>query len=153
MRQGDPDSVTFPIALDSNLVLNNGAINEVLNINRAPRSNFYTPQSVYLQPVIQRLVSELIPDADAFERVFDEFETLIAMSYLKAGGSGMPIGQFAYRGHRSMFGSGVPERLEADLSREGESWGPITGGVLDSVDEARAVLAALKEQLSRYQFL
>jgi len=32
-------------------------------------------------------------------------------------------------------------------------YGVKPGGVLDSVDEARAVLAALKEQLSRYQFL
>ena len=51
------------------------------------------------------------------ERVFHMSpEAILAIAYIQSGGSGVPLGPYAYRGNRSMVGRGVPERSAAELT-------------------------------------
>lgn len=86
------------------------------------------------------------------ERALDTFEALLAAHFIADGGRGVPTGQFAYRGHRSLVGKGRRERLLAELERDGPGWGPVAGGLFDSAEQARETLEALQARLAEFHF-
>lgn len=143
-----PDQMQpVPVVLNGPEVLDEADINKVLNIDGKRRTDYYAPASVYLQTVLRPLLKDLVPDDQEFERAFDTFEALLALRFVVDGGAGLPRGSYNYRGRRSFFLPGVPERLKADLEAEGPRWGPVAGKVFDTPEEAARALEEMVKRL------
>jgi pyrimidine deaminase RibD-like protein len=143
-----PDEMLpVPEVLNGPEVLDRVEIEAVLNIGAGRRDHF-APESVYIQGRLRSLMSDLIRGDDEFERAFDTFEALLGLRYIVEGGAGLPAGSYTYRGRRSFGLAGVPERLRAELDRDGPRWPPVAAGVFESVDEARRALDAMAVRLA-----
>ena len=149
---GDDDTLSAPRVLSGPKVLDHNATAVVLNIGAERRAASSTPGSVWLQAEVRPLLADVVPGDAEFERAFDTFEALLAARYVADGGRGVPTGQYAYRGHRNFVGKGVPERLLAELERDGPAWGPVAGGIFDSAELAREALEGLQARLAEFQF-
>lgn len=151
-----PDELLpVPVALNASEVLDRTEMNLVLNIGVEQPMRFHVPESVYLERKLKALVSDLVVGDAEYQLAFDSFECLLALRYIVEGGDGLPAGSFMYRGKRSFTMSGVPERLRLELGTEGAGWGPIAGGVFQSVDEATSAFDAMVQRLANaswYEF-
>lgn len=145
--QPDQD-IPLPLALNGPEVLDRVEMNAVLNIGVEQPIRYIAPESVYIQRELKPLVADLIRDDAAYEGAFDTFECLLGLRYILDGGPGLPTGSYSYRGRRSFTMRGVPERLLAELERDGASWPPIAGGVFDGVEDAARALEAMVQRLA-----
>jgi hypothetical protein len=150
---GDEDTAPATFPLNACAVLDHGITNGVLNIGVERRLEYLTPQSIYVQRVLRPLLADLVPGDDQFERAFDTYEGLLAMRYIADGGRSVPTGQYAYRGQRSFVGRGVPERLRAEMQREGAGWAPVASGLFDSSDQAQSAAADLVDRLAEFAWV
>jgi hypothetical protein len=142
------ERLPVPLVLNSSEVLDRVEMNAVLNIGSERPTRFFAPESVYVERALRPLLEDLIKGDDEYQRAFDTFECLLALRYIVDGGDGLPAGSYSYRGRRSFTMVGVPERIRAELDRDGAAWPPIVGGVFDSVDEATRALDAMVQRLA-----
>lgn len=149
---GYEDTLPAPMVLNAPAVLDHTAITGVLNVGAEQPQRYYTPASVFMYRTLRPLVIDLIPGDEEFERAFDLFEALLAMRYVAVGGTGVPTGEYAYRGRRSLVGRGVPEQLQTEMEREGPTWLPLTSGLFDSTEQAQTAMTGLLERLSRFDW-
>jgi len=142
------DRVPVPHVLNGPEVLEPREINGVLNIGAEKTMRYNAPVSVFLQRVLRPLLADLIPGDEEFETAFDTFEALVGLRYIAEGEPGLPAGSYNYRGKRSFMLPGVPERLKAELERDGDSWPPVAAKVFDSAEEAAAAIGAMIQRLA-----
>ena len=121
-------------------------------------SRWGLPLSERVEQVLRPAFREVIPDEEEYERSFDLFEYLLALSYRSvarkqnAFGQWAPIGLFARR-HRLDRENSVMKVTQAEVERLREAWPPYASGLLvgsfDDVVAAKGEVDQLASDVQR----
>ena len=98
----------------------------------------YTPISEYLFKILQPQLDDVLFVGKDYERAFDEFEVLLALSaadllYHREKRIWGPVGRFGWKQDR---GSAPLTRVIDDARTGGENWAPIKAGLFGGQDRA-----------------
>lgn len=111
------------------------------------------PGSDYLFNMLREPLRDLLPDDSEYQRVFDQFEYLLALVYAdfheKEGrGFRAPIGCFGWRSTSWMAThEGHPSKVvESEIADQGANWPLVKAGLFDrSVERVKVVKTALDQ--------
>lgn len=95
--------------------------------------NNYAPLSEYLYKTLQPRLDDVLFLGKGYERAFDEFEVLLAMTIsdfrTQRGDSPWgPVGRFGWKGRLSRANAPLP-RLIAEAGAAGDNWAPLKAGL------------------------
>lgn len=108
--------------------------------NFNPGQTFKTPTSDHLFSVLRPRFVELLPDDLEFQRAFDEFEYLLALTvvhYFQRTGGAMayaPYGCFVWRD--ALSSDRLIYQIKRDAKALGHNWPPLKAGLFDQSIEA-----------------
>jgi hypothetical protein len=89
----------------------------------------FAPLSDRLVADLRPILSDLTPDADQFERLFDRWEYLLGLIHLDVTRNGDrgwgPAGRFA----AAQFGTGIDSWVEDEIQAGGAGWGALAAGL------------------------
>lgn len=112
--------------------------------NFNPGQTLKTPTSIHLYDVIRPRFSELLPDDVEFQRTFDEFEYLIALSVLHRTRSDLMPALVSFAWREPFNPNSVVDQVAKDAERLGSDWPPLKaglfGGSLEAFKAAREAL-------------
>jgi hypothetical protein len=102
----------------------------------------FAPLSDRLTADLRPLVADLVPDDDAFIRLFDRFEYLLGLVYVDLTKTAWgPTGRFA----ADQYGTGADQLIEAEITQAGAAWAPLAAGFFGGSSER------LEESLGRWR--
>lgn len=102
----------------------------------------FAPLSDRLAADLRPLVTDLVPDDAAFDRLFDRFEYLLGLVYLDVTKTSWgPSGRFA----ADQYGTGIDQLIDAEITEAGGSWAPLEAGLFGGSSER------LEESLGRWR--
>jgi hypothetical protein len=109
----------------------------------------YTPLSEYLFKLLQPRLDDLFFFGREYERVFDDFEVLLALviaTEAKLRGSSVwgPVGRFGWKFQHSTAENNSLLRLVDEAKKEGHNWPPVRAGVFGSAP-AETVIEVAEE--------
>jgi hypothetical protein len=104
------------------------------NLIKLTQKQFHVPASERMLESLRQNFRSALPNDTDFEDIFDRFEYLLALGYVKERmtrdrGNWGPVGRFGYRHRHSS--QHVSKVLNEERSREGADWGPIAQGLFD----------------------
>lgn len=106
----------------------------------------HTPKSDYLFELLQSRLDEMLLLGASYERLFDDFEIFLALTYAHATGRDWgPIGRFGWkRDHDQLF-----SRMIEQAQREKSAWPPLRAGLFNgSAEEFCVVAEALRKRIN-----
>jgi hypothetical protein len=112
--------------------------------------SYHTPASEYLYQTLRQPMREMVPSDYDFETLFDRFEYLLALSFLRDRikdnkQKWAPVGRFAYRRVQEIYD--ISAVLLDEWKLQGAGWPPIVTGVFSDANEFLALDKMLKEQV------
>lgn len=108
----------------------------------------YVPRSEHLYKILQPILEDELLLGRAYEKLFDEFEILVALTYADfAEGNWGPPGRFVWKFSQGSGDSPFDQLIET-ATREGSEWGPVKGGLFEkSAEKFKKIAAQYRERI------